>query len=125
MHPSINSYITRLYFPLFYISLDQIISLMVKMSTIFFISFAIYNENIWYFLPNSGKGGGNMIDYSPLWDTMQKRRISQYALINQGIDKHTLDQLRKNQNVTVLTIEKLCNILDCTPNDIFAFKKEA
>lgn len=51
--------------------------------------------------------------------------ISQYALINQGIDKHTLDQLRKNQNVTVLTIEKLCNILDCTPNDIFAFKKEA
>ena len=32
-----------------------------------------------------------MIDYSPLWDTMQKRRISQYALINQGIDKHTLD----------------------------------
>ncbi len=64
-----------------------------------------------------------VIDYSPLWDTMQKRRISQYALINQGIDKHTLDQLRKNQNVTVLTIEKLCDILDCTPNDIFSFKK--
>lgn len=47
-----------------------------------------------------------MIDYSPLWKTMKKRSISQYALINQGIDKHTLDQLRKNQNVTVLTIEK-------------------
>ena len=42
MHPSINSYITRLYFPLFYISLDQIISLMVKMSTIFFILFDTY-----------------------------------------------------------------------------------
>lgn len=66
-----------------------------------------------------------MIDYSPLWKTMKKRSISQYALINQVIDKHTLDQLRKNQNVTVLTIEKLCDILDCTPNDVFSFKKEA
>lgn len=66
-----------------------------------------------------------MIDYSPLWKTMKKRSISQYALINQGIDKHTLDQLRKNQIVTVLTIEKLCDILDCTPNDVFSFKKEA
>ena len=53
-----------------------------------------------------------MIDYSPLWKTMKKRSISQYAL-------------RKNQNVTVLTIEKLCDILDCTPNDVFSFKKEA
>ena len=62
-----------------------------------------------------------MIDYSPLWKTMKKRSISQYALINQGIDKHTLDQLRKNQNVTVLTIEKLCDILDCTPNDAVSY----
>lgn len=59
-----------------------------------------------------------MIDYSPLWETMKQRHISQYALINKGIDKHTLDQLRKNQNITVLTVEKLCNILNCTPNDV-------
>lgn len=45
-----------------------------------------------------------MIDYSPLWETMKKRHISQYALINKGIDKHTLDQLRKNQNITILTV---------------------
>lgn len=65
-----------------------------------------------------------MIDYSPLWETMKKRHISQYALINKGIDKHTLDQLRKNQNITILTVEKLCNILNCTPNDVLAFKDE-
>ena len=65
-----------------------------------------------------------MIDYSPLWETMKKRQISQYALINKGIDKHTLDQLQKNQNITILTVEKLCNILNCTPNDVFAFKDE-
>ena len=70
------------------------------------------------------KGGNNVIDYSPLWETMKQRHISQYALINKGIDKHTLDQLRKNQNITVLTVEKLCNILNCTPNDVFSFKDE-
>lgn len=57
-----------------------------------------------------------MIDYSPLWETMKQRHISQYALINKGIDKHTLDQLRKNQNITVLTVEKLCNILILCPS---------
>ena len=36
-----------------------------------------------------------MIDYSPLWKTMKECGISQYTLINRGIDKHTLDQLRK------------------------------
>lgn len=62
-----------------------------------------------------------MIDFSPLWDTMKQRGISQYNLINNGIDKRTLDQLRKNRNITALTIEKLCRILSCTPNDILTF----
>lgn len=55
---------------------------------------------------------------------MKRKGISQYVLINNGIDKHTLDNLRKNQNITVLTLEKLCNILNCTPNDVILFKKE-
>lgn len=62
-----------------------------------------------------------MIDYSPLWDTMKKHNISQYDLINNGIDKRTLDQLRNNRNITALTIEKLCNLLECTPNEILCF----
>lgn len=63
-----------------------------------------------------------MIDYSPLWVTMKRRQISQYDLIQKGIDKRTLDQLRNNRNITVLTLEKLCNILQCTPNDVLNFK---
>ncbi|MBQ7371947.1 MAG: helix-turn-helix transcriptional regulator [Blautia sp.] len=62
-----------------------------------------------------------MIDYSPLWNTMKKKGISQYKLIQCGIDRKTLDTLRKNNNVTVLTIEKLCVILECTPNEIVRF----
>lgn len=62
-----------------------------------------------------------MIDYSPLWDTMEKKGISQYRLIQAGIDNKTLDSLKKSKNITVLTLEKLCNILDCTPNDVIRF----
>ena len=62
-----------------------------------------------------------MLDYSPLWQTMEKKGISQYALIKAGIDNKTLDSLKKGKNITLLTLEKLCSILSCTPNDIIRF----
>lgn len=62
-----------------------------------------------------------IIDYSPLWETMNKKGISQYALLKMGVDNKTLDSLKKQKNITLLTLEKLCKILDCTPNDIICF----
>ncbi len=62
-----------------------------------------------------------MISYRPLWETMEKKNISQYRLIKEGINNKTLDYLKKNKNITLLTVEKLCGILDCTPNDIVTF----
>ena len=59
-----------------------------------------------------------MLDYSPLWKTLEKKKKSQYYLVNNGIDYRTMDQLRHNRNITAHTIEKLCLLLDCTPNDI-------
>lgn len=38
-----------------------------------------------------------------------------------GIDHKTLDRLKKNSNITALTLEKLCLILDCQPNDVITF----
>lgn len=66
----------------------------------------------------------NLIDYSPLWQTMKSKNISQYQLLKQGIDNKTLNRLKNNQNITVLTLLKLCNILDCTPNDIINTKNK-
>ncbi|MDO5403281.1 MAG: helix-turn-helix domain-containing protein [Eubacteriales bacterium] len=63
-----------------------------------------------------------MIDYAPLWKTMNEKKVSQYSLLHSGIDNKTLDTLKKNKNITLLTLEKLCNILECTPNDIVRFK---
>ncbi|WP_294906338.1 helix-turn-helix transcriptional regulator [uncultured Ruminococcus sp.] len=62
-----------------------------------------------------------MISYEPLWKTMKEKQVSQYKLLKSGIDNKTLDALRKSKNITLLTLEKLCSILDCTPNDIVEF----
>jgi len=60
-----------------------------------------------------------MIDYSPLWDTMERKGYSQYRLLYSGIDGKTLYNIRHGKNINILTIEKLCLILNCTPNEIF------
>ncbi len=62
-----------------------------------------------------------MISYEPLWETMEKKGMSQYRLLKLGIDNKTLDSLKKGKNITLLTLEKLCTALDCTPNDIVKF----
>lgn len=62
-----------------------------------------------------------MISYRPLWKTMKAKKVSQYRLIQSGIDPKTLDSLKKNKNITVLTLEKLCNIIDCGPCDVIEF----
>ncbi|MDO5336302.1 MAG: helix-turn-helix transcriptional regulator [Eubacteriales bacterium] len=54
---------------------------------------------------------------------MKKKKISQYRLLKSGIDNKTLDTLKKNRNITLLTLERLCEILDCTPNDVVRFLK--
>ncbi len=62
-----------------------------------------------------------MIDYGPLWETMKNRGITQYMLLKEGVDNKTLDSLKKGKNITLITVEKLCRILECTPNDIVKF----
>lgn len=61
-----------------------------------------------------------IFSYGPLWETMKQKNISQYHLLQSGIDNKTLDSLKKNKNITMVTLERLCNILGCTPNDVVA-----
>lgn len=56
---------------------------------------------------------------------MKEKGVSQYALIQAGVDRRTLDWLKKNKNITMLTLEKLCMILDCSPNEVVRFTKDA
>lgn len=64
-----------------------------------------------------------IISYRPLWNTLKNKEVSQYRLLQAGIDNKTLDRLKKNQNITLATLEKLCVVLDCSPNDIVEFIK--
>ena len=60
-----------------------------------------------------------MISFAPLWKTLEKKRITQYQLINTyGVSTGTLDALRKNKSVTLNTIQDLCRILACTIADV-------
>ena len=62
-----------------------------------------------------------MITYRPLWKIMKKKNITTYQLIQQGIDKRTIQNLRDNKNITMLTAEKLCQILKCEISEIVEF----
>lgn len=50
---------------------------------------------------------------------MKKKGISQYDLYTKyNMNRSQLDRLRHNKNVTVITLDRLCNILDCPVEDI-------
>lgn len=63
-----------------------------------------------------------MISYEPFWKLMEDKNISQYALTHKhGISARTVNNLKHNKGITTDTLEKLCKILDCKPNDIIEF----
>lgn len=64
-----------------------------------------------------------MISYKPFWKTLKKANISQYQLQAQGISHSTLTRLKRDENVSTDTINKLCSILDCEVGDIMEFVK--
>ena len=64
-----------------------------------------------------------MIVYDRLWQTMKERQISQYKLIREyGVSPGQLDRLRKNQSVSVYTLDNLCRILSCELSDIAEYR---
>lgn len=65
------------------------------------------------------KRGDTMYNYDSLWRTMKERGITTYSLINHyNISSHTMSNIRHNENITMKTLHKLCQILHCQPNDV-------
>ena len=68
-----------------------------------------------------------MVSYDRLWETMEKRKISQYRLIKEfGLSSGQMSRLKKNTYVSTHTLETLCRILDCRIEDVMevAFEEE-
>lgn len=60
-----------------------------------------------------------MITYDKLWETMKKRGVTQYDLYEHyNISRSLLDKFRKNQNVELYTLDRLCDILECDFGDL-------
>ena len=59
-----------------------------------------------------------------MWKTMKEKDISQYELLRRGIDNRTLDTLRKNGNMTLYTLEKICKALNCNPEEVVEFTED-
>lgn len=66
-----------------------------------------------------------MIVYDRLFETMKKKGISQYKLINDyKFSRGQLSRIKHNENVNTFTLNRLCEILDCNIEDIMEYRKE-
>lgn len=66
-----------------------------------------------------------MIVYDRLWETMKRKKISQYYLINTyGFSAGQLYRMRKNMYVSTHTIDVLCRLLGCAAEDILEYKTD-
>ena len=65
-----------------------------------------------------------MICSDPLWRTMKEKDVSVYELLEKHKFSHgTYDSIKHNRNVTLNTINQLCEILHCNVSDIIEYKE--
>ena len=57
-----------------------------------------------------------MISYEKLFELLKEKNLNKNYLRNNGLTPTTVDYLIHNKEVN-----KLCNLLNCTPNDIMTF----
>lgn len=63
-----------------------------------------------------------MISYDPLWKTMERLKATTYTLqVKGGISSSTIRRLKANDSVSTNTLDAICQILNCTINDIIEF----
>lgn len=63
-----------------------------------------------------------MIVYDNLWETLKRKRITQYRLIRYyGISPGQVSRLKKNMYISTHTVDVLCGILNCTVSDIMEY----
>ncbi len=66
-----------------------------------------------------------MISYAPLYETLKQKNISTYKLIKDyNVSRGLLDRLKHNKPISTVTLNDLCNILDCQVQDILVYIKD-
>ena len=63
-----------------------------------------------------------MVSYAPLWRTMEKCGATTYTLqVKGGISSSTIRRLKAGDSVSTNTLDALCNILNCTIQDVVEY----
>ena len=66
-----------------------------------------------------------MISYKPFWETLKRKNISTYALINKhGISSATINRMKQGGGISTMKIDDFCRILDCGVEDIILYLPE-
>lgn len=66
----------------------------------------------------------NMISYEPFFKTLKEKGLTTYKLINTyGLSSSLIDRLKHNKPITTVTIDDLCQILDCGVDGILEHQK--
>ncbi|MBE5741832.1 MAG: helix-turn-helix transcriptional regulator [Clostridiales bacterium] len=67
-----------------------------------------------------------MISYEPFYLTLKEKGITTYKLITYyGISRSLIDRLKHNKPISTVTINDLCQILDCEVQNILCYKNES
>lgn len=63
-----------------------------------------------------------MIDYSPFWETLECSEENWYTLTSKhNISHSTMHRLKHNKDISTKTINDLCRILNCQPENILRY----
>ena len=69
-------------------------------------------------------GGGIMISYESLFQTMKKKGITSYRLFKLGFPQSNYYAMKRGENISTHTVNELCRILDCNVADIMTYVNE-
>lgn len=66
-----------------------------------------------------------MITFDRFWQYLESRNITTYSLEKDyHINKSIISRLKNNKNITMNTLNDLCNLLDCDITDILEYRKD-
>lgn len=64
------------------------------------------------------------LNYKPLWIQLAQKGLKKTEVIVMAqITTNVMAQMGKDKPITFKNLEKICNALECTPNDVFSFKE--
>ena len=78
-----------------------------------------------FYIVLNGRNEIIMISYEPLYETLKKKNISTYKLINKfGVSRSLIDRLKHNKPISTVTLNDLCRFLDCKVEDVIEYIKD-